>query len=171
PSTVPGSASPPPTASAVESGGGQPSPTALAGDPLHGLVLRDVRDGTEFTLGQLAADKPVLLEAMAIWCTNCRAQMHRVVEAHRMVDFHSVGVDVDPSELAGDLKAYVEAQGFDWPFVMADAELATLLRQHDSGFLFPPNTPMLLLLPDGSVRPLDFGGYSVDELVAEISGG
>jgi thiol-disulfide isomerase/thioredoxin len=145
---------------------------ALAIDPLHSIVLRDVRDGTELTLGHLAAEKPVLLEAMAIWCTNCRAQMHRVVEAHMVADFYSIGVDIDPSERADDLAAYVQAEGFDWPFAMADAELATALTDRfGSGFRFPPNTPMALLLPDGSIRALDFGGYSVEELVAELDPG
>lgn len=145
---------------------------ALASDPLHSLVLRDVRDGTEFTLGQLAAEKPVLLEAMAIWCTNCRAQMHRVIEAHQQADFHSVGIDVDPSELPADLAAYVEEQGFDWPFAMANPQIASALTERfGNGFRFPPNTPMALLFPDGSIRALDFGGYDVDALLAEIAAG
>ncbi|HEX2141105.1 MAG TPA: TlpA disulfide reductase family protein [Candidatus Limnocylindria bacterium] len=145
---------------------------ALGSDPLHTLVLTDVRDGTEFTLGELAAEKPVLLEAMAIWCTNCRAQMHRVIEAHERADFHSVGIDVDPSELPADLAAYVEEQGFEWPFAMANPEIATALTDRfGNGFRFPPNTPMALLFPDGSIRALDFGGYDVEALLAEIAAG
>ena len=143
---------------------------ALTADALHRLVLTDVRSGEQLTLGQLAAEKPVLLETMAIWCTNCRAQMHRVVEAHSAADFHSVGIDVDPSERAEDLKAYVEREGFDWPFAMADAEVAGTLRDRlGQAFMFPPNTPMVLLMPDGEVRPLHFGGYSVDALLAELA--
>jgi thiol-disulfide isomerase/thioredoxin len=165
-----------PTSPAAASASASPSasPTAipaLTADPLHRLVLIDVRTGEELTLGQLAAEKPVLLETMAIWCTNCRAQMHRVVEAHGAANFHSVGIDVDPSERAEDLKAYVEREGFDWPFAMADAEVAGTLRDRlGQAFMFPPNTPMVLLMPDGEVRPLDFGGYSVDELLAELAG-
>ncbi len=96
--------------------------------------------------------------------------MHRVVEAHSAADFHSVGIDVDPSERAEDLKAYVEREGFDWPFAMADAEVAGTLRDRlGQAFMFPPNTPMVLLMPDGEVRPLHFGGYSVDALLAELA--
>ena len=77
--------------------------------------------------------------------------------------------DVDPSERAEDLRAYVEREGFDWPFAMADATLADTLRDRlGQAFMFPPNTPMVLLMPDGEVRPLEFGGYSVDELLAEL---
>lgn len=165
--------SPPPSASSDAS----PSPTAsapvgLTSDPLHLVELRDVRNGATFTLGQLAAEKPLLLEMMAIWCTNCRAQMHRVVEAHEMADFHSVGLDVDATEIGADLRDYAEREGFDWPFAMADRDVAVLLRERFGlQVLNPPNTPMVLLFPDGSVRLLDFGGYSVDELVAQIEAG
>lgn len=133
--------------------------------------LVDVTTGGTFRIADLVAEgKVVFLETMAIWCTNCRAQMHRVVEAHGMADFHSVGIDVDPSERAEDLKDYVEREGFDWPFAMADAEVAGILRDRlGQAFMFPPNTPMVLLMPDGEVRPLDFGGYSVDALLAELA--
>jgi hypothetical protein len=160
-STAPASASPSASPTAIP---------ALTADPLHELVLNDVRTGERISLGQLAAEKPVLLETMAIWCTNCRAQMHRVVDAHGAADFHSVGIDVDPSERAEDLKAYVEREGFDWPFAMADADVAGTLRDRlGQAFMFPPNTPMVLLMPDGEIRPLHFGGYSVDELLAELA--
>jgi hypothetical protein len=159
-----------PSAEASASASAAPTATAaLTSDPLHGIVLTDVRSGATLTLGQLAAEKPLLLETMAIWCTNCRAQMHRVIEAHGAADFHSVGIDVDPSERAEDLQAYVEREGFDWPFAMADATVAGTLRDRlGQAFMFPPNTPMVLLMPDGEVRPLEFGGYSVDELLAEL---
>jgi thiol-disulfide isomerase/thioredoxin len=164
-----GAASHPPEASTAPS---ESQVAGLTSDPLHTVVLRDVRTGSEFTLGQLAAEKPVLLETMAIWCSSCRAQMHRVVEAHALADFHSVGIDVDASEIGADLKAYVEDQGFDWPFAMADAELAAMLRDRFGNLVLnPPSTPMAILFPDGSIRPLDFGGYSVEALVAELTAG
>jgi thiol-disulfide isomerase/thioredoxin len=142
----------------------------LADHPLHNVALEDVRTGAEFTLGDLAAEKPVLLEMMAIWCTNCRAQMHRVVEAHGIADFHSVGIDIDPSEQPADLAAYVEDQGFDWPFAMATADLVGLLRAEFGDLVInPPSTPMAILYPDGSIRQLEFRGYDVDELVAALA--
>ncbi len=167
--SAPGSAAP---ASAAP---GSAVPSAPSGDALLSQVLTDVRNGQSFTLGALAAEQPVLLETMAIWCTNCRAQMHRVIDAHTMADFTSVGLDVDPTEVPDDLKAYVEGQGFDWRFATADAEIATGLReQFGSQVLNPPSTPMILLFGDGSMRALDFGrpgGYSAEELAAEIAAG
>ena len=89
-------------------------PAVLDSDPLHAITLRDVRSGEEFTIGALAATEPVLLETMAIWCTNCRAQQHNVVDAHELADFHSISLDVDPSELPNDLASYADREGFDW---------------------------------------------------------
>ena len=75
--------------------------------------------------------KVVFVEPMAIWCTNCRQQMHQVTAAHELADFHSVSIDVEPTEIAEDLVAYAAREGFDWPFVLADAELATALRERE----------------------------------------
>jgi thiol-disulfide isomerase/thioredoxin len=173
-SAAPASAGPGSAAPGSVSPGSAP-PSTPAGDALLSQVLTDVRNGQSFTLGALASEQPVLLETMAIWCTNCRAQMHRVIDAHAMADFTSVGLDVDPTEVPDDLKAYVEGQGFDWRFATADAQIATGLReQFGSQVLNPPSTPMILIFGDGSMRALDFGrpgGYSAEELVAEIAAG
>ena len=131
---------------------------ALDSHPLHGIVMVDVRGQAELTLGELAADKPVIVETMAIWCTNCRAQMHQVVAAHELADFHSLSIDVEAYEAPADLAAYAEQEGFDWPFVKADAELATLLRaEFGTAVLNPPSMPKILLRPDGSVELVGLG--------------
>jgi thiol-disulfide isomerase/thioredoxin len=145
---------------------------AIVADPLLDLELVDVRSGETFTLGELAADRPVLLETMAIWCANCRAQQQEVVRAHDLDDFHSVGIDVDPSERAPDLAAYAEREGFDWRFVIADRELVRLLTER-FGFEVtnPPSTPTFVVA-DGEIRALAFGRHrSAEELVEELGSG
>jgi thiol-disulfide isomerase/thioredoxin len=165
---------------------GEPSPSEPAsdppastsgepatGDPLLALELVDVRSGASFTLGELAADKPVLVEAMAIWCSNCRAQQREVVTAHQQADFHSVGIDVDPNERPADLADYAEREGFDWRFAMADSELVRLLTDR-YGFAVtnPPSTPTFVISSDGEVRALEFGRIRpAMELVAELTAG
>jgi hypothetical protein len=149
---------------------GDPDP--LTTDPLHAVELVDVRSGATFTLGQLAAEGPVLLETMAIWCVNCRAQQREVVTAHELASFHSVSLDVDPNERAEDLATYATELGFDWRFAVATSDLAAALRDRfGPAVLNPPSTPMVLLFPDGSVRALEFRGYGAEELVGEISAG
>jgi thiol-disulfide isomerase/thioredoxin len=162
--------SPPATA---RGSAGPASGSPVASDPLLDLQLTDVRTGETFTLGALAAEKPVLVETMAIWCTTCRAQQRQVVEAHGQTDFHAVGIDVDPNERAADLAEYAEREGFDWRFVMADAQLVALLTErYGFGVTNPPSTPTFVVTADAGIRALEFGRLrSAEELVAELTAG
>ena len=131
-----------------------------------------MRSGETFSLAELAADKPVLLETMAIWCTTCLSQQREVVRAHDLGDFHSVGIDVDPNERAPDLAAYADREGFDWRFAVADRELAGLLTER-FGFEVtnPPSTPTFVI-SDGTIRALEFGHVrSAEELIEELGAG
>lgn len=151
-----------------------PSPAGPA-DALLAVELTDVRSGRTFTLGELAEESgPVLLEPMAVWCSNCRAQQHEVVEAHRAGDFTSVSLDVDLSESAADLAAYAAREGFDWHFAMADADLYRALQDRFGvAVTNPPSTPLIIIGPDGSFRPLEFGRgtRSAEELLTELGAG
>lgn len=148
-----------------------PAP-ALTSDPLHGIALVDVRSGATVTLGALAAEKPLLVETMAIWCTNCRGQMHEVQAAHALADFHSVSIDVEAHEAPADLAAYADQQGWDWPFVKADAASATALRERfGTEVLFPPGMPKILFRRDGSVELLPLGGEMPAADIAALVGG
>jgi len=165
---------PPPTGAVTPEPSRSPAATdgPAATDPLLAFELVDVRSGERFTLSELAADKPVLLETMAIWCTTCLSQQREVVQAHDIADFHSVGIDVDPNERAPDLAAYSEREGFDWRFVVADRELVGLLTDR-FGFEVtnPPSTPTFIV-SDGTIRALEFGRVrSAQELVDEIAAG
>jgi thiol-disulfide isomerase/thioredoxin len=183
PSSTPSTARSPVPATPSDAGAGAPPsasdiPVSPSGapastDPLLALELVDVRTGTPFTLGELAAEKPLLVEAMAIWCTTCRAQQHEVVKAHRSADFHSVGIDVDPNERAPDLAEYAEREGFDWRFAVADRQLVRLLTERFGlGVTNPPSTPTIVVSADGTVRALEFGRLrSADELVTELGAG
>jgi thiol-disulfide isomerase/thioredoxin len=139
---------------------------------LGALVLLDVRTGAAFTLAQLAAERPVLLETMAIWCTNCRGQQHQVADAHGLADFDSISLDVDPNERPADLADYADREGFDWRFAVADADLARLLRdQFGSAVLNPPSMPKILFRTDGSVELIGLGQQlSASELAAILDG-
>jgi len=179
PTSVLPTASPTPGPS-FEVSPGDPSPSAAVdptstpgafNDGLLAIELRDVRNGETFTLGELAADAPVIVETMAIWCSNCRQQMHEVIDAHALADFHSVSIDVEPAEVAEDLVAYAAREGFDWPFVLADAQLATTLRERfGAEVLFPPGMPKLLIRADGSVELLPLGELlSADTIAALVA--
>jgi thiol-disulfide isomerase/thioredoxin len=169
PRSAASSASDEPTAAPTDDPGPSETGQPAFDDPLLDLELTDVRDGTTFTLGELAADGPVIVETMAIWCTNCRSQMREVTAAHDMAEFHSVSVDVEPTEIADDLAAYSEREGFEWPFVMADASLATQLRERfGNAVLLPPGMPKLLIRTDGSVELLPLGQLLSAQQIADL---
>ena len=160
-----------PTDAAPSAGAGTPR-GGLASDPLHAVVLIDVRTGVEFTIGQLAAEQPVLLETMAIWCTNCRGQQRQVSDAHDLVAFHSISLDVDPNERPFDLAEYADREGFDWPFAVANADLARQLRDRfGAGVLNPPSMPKILFRTDGSVELIGLGTQlNAAEVAAAVGG-
>jgi len=156
-------------ASAAASAAGQPTDALLA------VELTDVRSGETFTLGDLAeASGPVLLETMAVWCSNCRAQQQEVVSAHEAGDFASVSLDVDLSESPEDLAEYADREGFDWHFAIADAELYRALQDRFGvASTNPPSTPLIIIGADGTVTPLEFGRGTrgAEELLAELGAG
>ena len=150
-----------------------PSETA-ATDPLLDATLIDVRSGETFTLSELAGGGPILVEPMAVWCSNCRAQQHEVRRAHEGGDFQSVSLDVDLSETPDALAEYADREGFDWRFAMADATLYRLLQERFGvAATNPPSTPLIVIDADGTIRPLEFGRgtRSAEQLLAEIGAG
>ncbi|MEO6578571.1 MAG: TlpA family protein disulfide reductase [Candidatus Limnocylindria bacterium] len=157
---------------AAGAAGGPTSDPGEDASDLLALELTDVRSGDTFTLGELSADQPVLLETMAIWCSTCLSQQREVVQAHELAEFHSVGIDVDPNEDAADLATYADREGFDWRYVRADADLVKVLTDRFGfGVTNPPSTPTFVVA-DGQVRALEFGRLrSAEELVAEIGAG
>lgn len=151
-----------------------PGSSEAPADALLATTLTDVRSGETFTLAELAADGPVLLEPMAVWCSNCRAQQHEVKRAHETSGFVSVSLDVDLSETPDDLAAYADREGFDWHFAMADAALYRLLQERFGvAATNPPSTPLIVVEVDGTVRPLEFGvgTRSAEQLIAELGAG
>jgi thiol-disulfide isomerase/thioredoxin len=168
-----GSPSSPPVSEPPGSPRASPSGAPAETDPLLTFELVDVRTGETFTLAELASEKPVLVEAMAIWCTTCLAQQREVVAAHEAADFHSVGIDVDPHERAEDLAEYAGREGFDWRFAMAAAPLVQLLTErYGFGVTNPPSTPTFVITANGGIQALEFGHVrSAEELVAELDAG
>lgn len=151
---------------------GAATPAPLSSDPLHAVTLVDVRTGEAVSIGALAADKPLLLETMAIWCSNCRAQQRNVVAAHNEAEFHSISLDVDPGEQPDDLAAYSEQQGFDWHFAMADAELLAQLRERfGTAVAVPPGMPKILFRTDGSIEMIGLGELWTAQQIADAVGG
>lgn len=140
----------------------------MAAPDWFGRELVNVRSGESFTLTDYQG-KVVLVETMAIWCTNCLQQQKQVLELHEMLgerdDFISLGLDIDPFEQAPDLKTYVENNGFHWVYAVSPKETSQELSQlYGQQFLNPPSTPMLIVDRHGEAHPLPFGIKSAADL-------
>jgi thiol-disulfide isomerase/thioredoxin len=117
--------------------------------------------------------KVVLVETLAMWCSNCMKQQRQVIELHKLLgereDFVSVGLDIDVNESLADLKTYVENNGFDWKYAVATPEIAREIGElYGQQFLNPPSTPMLILDRKGEVHPLPFGIKSAEDLMKAL---
>jgi thiol-disulfide isomerase/thioredoxin len=144
------------------------SDTMMSAD-WYSLPLVNVHTGETFTIEGLKG-KVILVETMAIWCSNCLKQQGQVQELHKLLsereDFVSLGIDIDPNENAEVLKSYIDKNGFGWWYTVAPTELAREIGQlYGDQFLNPPSTPMLIIDSHGEVHPLPFGIKSAESLL------
>jgi cytochrome oxidase Cu insertion factor (SCO1/SenC/PrrC family) len=157
---------------APESMAPTPAPSMNMADWL-GTSLIDASTDAPFRIADYHG-KIVLVETMAVWCTNCRAQQEemRGLESHMMEqtnDLVIVSLDIDPNEDQAALKKYAEATGFPWIFAVAPPELVrTIGNTYGAQFLNPPSTPVLIIDRYGVAHPLPFGLKSTQDLVSAV---
>ena len=149
------------------------SPEAMMESPAwYSTSLTDASTGRAFTVNDFKG-KVVLVETLAMWCSNCKKQQVQVKALHTLLgerdDFISLGLDIDSNENAADLKGYVESNGFDWLYAVAPLDVAReISTRYGDQFLNPPSTPMLVIDRHGAAHPLPFGIKSADELLQFI---
>ena len=136
------------------------------------VSMTNVNTGEAFTINDLKG-KVVLVETMAVWCSNCFKQQTQVKILHSKLgerdDFVSLGLDIDPNEDASKLKGFVEKNSFDWMYAISPSEVSRELSSLYGGqFLNPPSTPMLIIDRHGEAHPLPFGIKSSDDLLAML---
>lgn len=133
------------------------------------LPLTNARTGETFTLADFA-DKTVLVEPMATWCVNCRAQLGNVTTAYNQLngsDFVFVGISVGENISDADLASYADQQGFPMTFAIATPDMLTeLVNSFGRTAITPPSTPHFIIRPDGSFTELFSGSKSADELIS-----
>ncbi len=149
-----------------------PTDTMLESPAWFSASLTNVHTGEAFTLNDLKG-KVVLVETMAVWCSNCYQQQTQVKALHASLgerdDFVSIGFDIDPNEDADLLKTFVGQNGFDWRYVVAPTDVSREIASLYGGqFLNPPSTPMLIIDRHGVAHPLPFGIKGADELMQAL---
>lgn len=145
------------------------APAAILVQAWATASLVDVSTGETFRIADHAG-KVILIETMAIWCSNCRAQQGDVMTALGRLPADSVVyvvLDVDPNEDLASLAAYREQHGFDGRYAIAGNDLGrALAADFGDQFLNPPSTPILIVGTDGRVTLTEYGRKSPDQLVA-----
>lgn len=129
----------------------------------------DATTGETFSISDFKG-KVVLVETMAMWCSNCMKQQIQVRELHNLLgerdDFVGVGIDVDLNEDLAMLAAYTDHNEFDWYYSVASQDvLADISATLGGQFLNPPSTPIVLIDKDGGLHPLPFGIKSAETLL------
>jgi hypothetical protein len=145
-----------------------PTPEAMMGPDWFGAELTDVNTGESFKVADFHG-KVVLVETMAVWCSTCFRQQKEVQALHELLgmrdDLVSLGLDIDPNETAGTLKAYTNKNGFDWVYAVAPVDVAREIGHlYGDQFLNPPSAPMLIIDRQGQAHPLPFGVKSAQAL-------
>jgi thiol-disulfide isomerase/thioredoxin len=128
--------------------------------------LTDVNTGNEFSISDYKG-QVVVVETLAMWCSNCKKQQGEVLKLKQELGDHVVfvGLDIDPNENMEKLKEYTTANGFDWVYSVASAEISNELASlYGNQFLNPPSTPMLIIDAKGEVHTLPFGIKSAEQL-------
>jgi cytochrome oxidase Cu insertion factor (SCO1/SenC/PrrC family) len=154
--------------------GAMPADTGMTETPAwFANTFTDARTGQTFSINDLKG-KVVLVETMAMWCSNCMQQQGQVKALHQMLgqrdDFVSIGLDIDPGEKSLDmLKNYVENNGFDWLYSLSPADVSReVAKLYGDQFLNPPSTPILIVDRHGMAHPLPFGIKSAEDLMKAI---
>ena len=161
-----------PTPEAMMEKTATPAPVSdamMANPDWYSAAFTDASSGTVYSINDFKG-KVVLVETLAMWCSNCRAQQQQVLALHGLLgereDFVSIGIDIDTNENLGDLTAYVASNGFDWYYAVATSEVAREFgKLYGDQFLNPPSTPMLIIDRQGKAHPLPFGIKSAEDLL------
>ncbi|MBI3943821.1 MAG: TlpA family protein disulfide reductase [Chloroflexi bacterium] len=132
--------------------------------------LRDVNSGQKFRLVDFTG-QTVLVETMAVWCTNCLSQQREIQQfKSKMGDkVITVSLDIDPNEDESILQKHANSHKFGWRYALAPGTVSTELSQKFSNnVLNPPTTPIILIDPKGEAHLLPFGIKSADQLAGFV---
>lgn len=149
------------------------APEAMMENPAwYAVSLVDSRTGQAFSINDFKG-KVVLVETIAVWCTNCYHQQEQIKALHSLLanrdDLVSLSIDIDANENADVLNAYVNRTGFDWYYAVAPADITReIAALYGDQFLNPPSTPIVIIDRHGEAHPLPFGIKSADDLMKAV---
>jgi hypothetical protein len=152
---------------------GQPStlsPGSTAGPLIDAawaqVELTDVQTGERFRIADFAG-RVIVVEPMAVWCTNCKAQQREgAAMLGELPDVVWIALDIDPGESPELLAGAATERGHVFRWAIAPPDLSRGLEA-DFGtiVLNPVPTPLILIGTDGRITLTDFGLKDATTLV------
>jgi cytochrome c biogenesis protein CcmG/thiol:disulfide interchange protein DsbE len=139
----------------------------LLGEQAPAIIGDNITNGAPFSLTSLRG-RYVLVNFFASWCEPCQEEQPQLVAFDHEPSGKTAVVGVLFSDTPGPAKAFLAANGGDWP-VLADPEGQLALNYGVRG---PPES--YLVNPNGVVLAKFIGGVSdagLDRLVAEAQQG
>ncbi len=144
-----------------------PTQAPVAIDALWAQIeLVDVTTGERFRIADLAG-RVIVVEPMAVWCTNCKTQqIEGAALLAELPDVAWISLDIDPRESPELLAGAAAERGHPFRWAIASAELSRALEA-DFGtiVLNPVPTPLILIGTDGRITLTEFGLKDAGTLV------
>jgi hypothetical protein len=121
-------------------------PTAVSDTAWRSVELSPVRREETFTMNDF--EKPVVLEAFAVWCPICTDQQDELRGLDDSVV--KISVNVDPNEDAAKVREHADDNGYDWRYVVAPPEMVrSLVNAFGTTVTNAPSTPVVVACPGG----------------------
>jgi len=138
-----------------------------------GAELLNVNSRENFNVSDFQG-KTVLVETMAIWCSNCLKQQQELKAWYESMEPNDnlvvLVLDIDTNDSPDKLKDYTAKHGFAWNYAVASVDVAREIGMlYGDQFLNPPSTPMLIIDPHGETHLLPFGHKTAADLTAALA--
>ena len=119
-------------------------------------TLTDVTTGEDFKISEL--DPPVLAHPFAIWCGTCKSQNEQIDTLQESADYSVVQLNIGDGETGDDVVAYAEENGYaeHSRFAVAPNDVTeSLVDEFGASAVSPPQSPVILLCPNGGTHTID----------------
>jgi hypothetical protein len=123
-------------------------PTAASDAAWRSVELSPVRRDETVTVSSF--DRPVVLEAFAVWCPKCTRKQE---ELEGLDDgIVKISINIDPNEDATTVREHANEHGFGWRYAVAPPEMVqSLVDAFGTTVTNAPSTPVVVACPgDGS---------------------
>ena len=121
-------------------------PTAASDTAWRSVEFSPVRRDETLTVDGF--DRPVVLEAFAVWCPVCTEQQNELRGLDDSVV--KISINVDPNEDAATVRKHADDNGFDWRYVVAPPEMIrSLVNAFGTTVTNAPSTPVVVACPGG----------------------